>query len=355
MRARRVAQMALVVAAVMAFVQWAPQARAAALPGPFDPRPLMDAAAKRLTGDRYTFAVFGDSYARPPLRTLLELVDSCSPDFVVLLGDMVEDGAGKEGPKNWEMLSERVGWFLRSRPTWPVVGNHEVDTDFQQGLSSFLRFFGMKDQNYSFTFGNAKFIVLGIDPEGRLVAPDQLAFLQRELADRGKYKHVFVLRHVPFYTIGMKEKDEVPNTETDLVKVLEQSRVTATFSGHDHYYYRTRRQGVTHVIAGVSGAGVYDLQRLAEQAPGDAYMGVSAAEDQIMRHVPGRVDKSVPYQGYYESGDQCLFAVFVHVNGDRVTAETVSMNGEVWDSFVLSGDDFGAVSAPAEAPAAPGP
>jgi hypothetical protein len=313
--------------------------------GPYNPAGLMAQESEKCTGDRFTFALFGDSYANPVLRTLLEMVDTCSPTFIVTLGDMVEAGAGKEAPPNWRMLSERAGWLFRSRPTWPVIGNHETDESFDEGVNNFLSFYGLHDTNYSFTFRNAKFIVLGMDRDERFVPPDQLAFLRQELADRSSYQHVFVFRHVPFYTIGMKDKEEVPNQETEIVKLFNDNHVTAVFAGHDHYYYRTRRAGVTHIIAGVSGAGVYDLRRLAEQAPGDAYMGASAAEDQVILHVPGRVDKYAPYKEYYETGNQWLFAVLVHVNGSRVTAETISMDGDVWDSFVLAGDDFVAAKA----------
>ena len=325
------------------------------LRNPYNPSALMQKASEACQSDRFTFAAFGDSYARTPLISLLEMVDARSPDFVVTLGDMVDRGSGDRGMRNWTTLSERTGWFMRSRPTWPVIGNHELSEEYQAGLANYLRFYDLPDQNYSFTFRNAKFIVLGLDSEWRLVPPDHLAFLRKELADRDEYDHVFVFRHVPFYTVGMKGADQVPNTETELVKLLNERRVTATFTGHDHYYYRTRRDGVTHIISGVSGAGIYNLNRLAEQAPGDAYMGVSAAKDRVVLHIPGRVDRSVPFKGPFESGDEWLFAVFVHVNGDRVTADTVSMSGEVWDSFVLAGEPFGPTEAAAPATASASP
>jgi hypothetical protein len=311
----------------------------------------MQRSSDLCTGDRFTFALFGDSYAREPLVSLLQMVDARAPSFVVTLGDMVEQGAKVEGLEQWRMLGETAGWFFRARPTWPVIGNHEVDEDFGSGLSNFLGFYGLKSQDYSFTFRNSKFIVLGVDQEWLPSPPEKVEFAKRELADREKYDHVFVFRHLPFYTVGMKEPDQVPNTPTELTKLFEQAHVTATFAGHDHYYYRTRRNGVNHVIAGVSGAGAYNLNRLAEQAPGDAYMGVSQAEDQVMLHVPGRVDRSAPFEGYYETGDKLLFAVFVHVNGESVTAEAVSLSGEVWDSFPLAGEGFGVIGAVA-APAA---
>jgi len=318
---------------------------------PFNPAALMQQSLDRCTGDRFTFALFGDSYDREPLVSLMKMVDARAPAFVVTLGDMVEQGAKEEGLKQWQVAGERTGWFLRTHPIWPVIGNHEVDADFNSGLSHFLGFYGLKSQNYSFTFRNSKFIVLGVDEEWRPSPPEQVEFVRRELADRDRHDHIFVFRHNPFYTIGMKEADQVPNSPTALTKLFEDARVTAVFAGHDHYYYRTRRNNVNYIIAGVSGAGVYDLVRLAEQAPGDAYMGVSKAEDQVVLHVPGRVDRFMPFKGYYESGDELLFAVFVNVNGKNVTAEAVCLSGEVWDSFPLTGEGFGAIGTVA-APAA---
>ncbi len=318
----------------------ADQAAPALWQGPsYNPAPLMSAAAQRCTDDRYTFAVFGDSYGDRPLVDLLKMVDARSPHFVVELGDMVSRGAGPKAPEEWKQLSDNAGWFMRKYATWPVIGNHEVDEDYDEGLANFLRFYGVSDQNYAFTFRNSKFIVLGMDREWRQVPPDQLAFLRRELADRDKYDHVFVFRHVPFYTIGNKDKDEVPNAETELVKAMEQGRVTAVFSGHDHYYYHTKRHGIHFFISGVAGGGVYPLRRLAEQAPGDSYMGVSPDEQQIMLHVPGRVDRFLPYRGG-ESENKMLFSLFIHVDGERVTADVVCKSGEVWDSFVITGEPF---------------
>jgi hypothetical protein len=226
---------ALVVLLVLCqLAAWAAAAAPAAA-GPFSPVALMQQSLDRCTGDRFTFALFGDSYDREPLVSLMKMVDARAPAFVVTLGDMVEQGANADGLKQWQQAGERTGWFLRARPTWPVIGNHEVDGGYDSGLRNFLEFYGLKDQSYSFTFRNCKFIVLGHDADTRPDPPDQLALLQRELADRDHYDHVFVFRHVPFYTIGTKEADQVPNTPTSLTKLFESARVTAVFAGHDHY------------------------------------------------------------------------------------------------------------------------
>jgi hypothetical protein len=301
---------------------------AAAIPGPYDPAPLMAKADPSGSGP-FTFVVFGDSYARPVLDDLLKMVAARPPTFAVTGGDMVSRGADDD---DWQTLAERAGWFLQKIPTWPVIGNHELAGDRAKGEQSFRQFYALSDPSYSFVFRNSKFIVL--NHEGSPAPNSQVAFLRRELRDHDKYAHVFVFRHEPFYTVGSKSKAEVPNQATAMTKLFEQYRVTAVFSGHDHTYYRTRRNGVDYIIAGVSGAGVYSLERLQEQRPGDAYMGVLTHPDRFLLHVPGRPDVSLPEKD--SSPDKWLFAVFVHVNGAQVTAETISMQGEIWDRFELA-------------------
>jgi hypothetical protein len=304
--------------------------------GPYDPAPLM-AKAEPSASAPFTFAVFGDSYARPVLGDLLKMVADRSPAFVLTLGDMVAKGG--EGD-DWHMLDQRAGWFLRRFPTWPVIGNHELAGDRGKGRSSFLRFYGLSDASYAFVFRGCKFIVL--DHRGTAAPDGQVTFLRKQLADRRECAHVFVFRHEPFYTIGSKSRPEVPNQPTDMTRLFQQRQVTAVFSGHDHSYYRTRRGGVDYLIAGSAGAGVYRLERLREQAPGDAYMGRLDDPDRFVLHVPGGRDVAVP--AGQSSPDKWLFAVFVHVDGPRVTGETVSMRGEVWDRFELGSADASSTS-----------
>jgi hypothetical protein len=302
-------------------------ARWAWLESPYDPRPLLAQRSPAPDGT-FTFAVFGDSYAAPELSGLLKLVDARHPTFAVTTGDMVAKGGGPEADPEWKRLSDRAGWFLRAHPTWPVVGNHELSGGYESGLGRYRSFYGLEGQDHSFVFGSSKFIVLGCDRAERPAPPEQVEFVRRELEDRGKYGHVFVFRHYPFYTVGSKSREEVPNQETALTKLFEASKVTAVFSGHDHIYYRTRRGGLPYIISGSAGAGVYALRRLSEREPGDAYMGASGKG--LVLHVPGEKDRVLA-----ETGDSELFAVFIRVRGGSATGEAVSASGRVWERFSL--------------------
>jgi hypothetical protein len=299
------------------------------LPAPYDAGPLLEKAAAG-GGDEFTFAVFGDSYAVPALTGLLKLVDARHPTFAVTVGDMVASGGRPRDDAEWRNLSDRVGWFMRAYPTWAVIGNHEVSGGYESGVASYLSFYHLPEQNYSFTFGNSKFIVLGVDADERPAPADQIEFVKRETADRDRYAHLFVFRHYPFYTVGEKSKEEVPNTETPLVKLFRAARVTAVFSGHDHIYYRTKRGGLAYLISGGAGAGIYPLRRASERLRDDVYMGRATTGGGSLLHSPGKSDRR-----WTGPEDRDLFAVFIHVNGQAVTGEMVSVTRETWDRFSI--------------------
>jgi len=300
-------------------------AAASAAQAPFDPHPLMAKAGPAQTAP-YTFAVFGDSYANAELPPLLKMVDAKEPTFVVTVGDMVSYGTD---PRAWDRLRDRGGPFMRKYPTWPVIGNHELGSR-RAGAKAFESFYGLPSGNYTFVFRRSKFIVLG---HGGATPEDQIAFLRKELEDRKDYEHVFVFRHNPFYTVGDKNPGEVPNHPTEETELFTRARVTAVFCGHDHSYYRTLRDGTTYIIAGHAGAGLYPLRRLDEGLPGDAYMGINHDDTAYILHVPGQADRRV--RRSRSQLHDWVFAVFVRVNGAKVTVETIGESGEVWDRFEL--------------------
>src|SRR5574340_514108 len=237
---------------------------------PYDPRPRLEAAAPE-AAEPFSFAVLGDSYANPPLADLLRVVEKRHPSFAVTTGDMVALGADAG---NWDLLGKRAGWFMSVIPTWPVIGNHELAGGRAAGEANYEQCYGLPARDTSFEFRGCKFIVLSHAESQEKAA----AFLRHELADRGHYQHVFVFRHSPFYTVGSKRVSEVSNQPTELTKLFADYRVTAVFNGHDHIYYRTQRGGVSYITAGIAGAGIYELARLGERVPGDAYMGTQGAD-----------------------------------------------------------------------------
>lgn len=306
----------------------------------YDPKPLMAALAEERAARPFTFAVFGDTYAHEDLSRLMEMVEERGADFAVTTGDLVSFGGGPGADGQWRKLADIAGWFMEKHPTWPVQGNHEVRVLVKgegrhearrQARANFLDFHGIQSVQYSFTFGNAKFIVLGWDLELDENPPAQVEFLERELAEGDEWEHVFVFRHRPFFAIGEKGPEEVPNRATGMTRLFTKAGIDAVFSGHEHVYYRGEFEGVTYIQAGCGG-GVRRLERLNEVLPGASYMGI--IDDEFVLHVPGRDDLKSPWLGEELEG-AFKFAVMVTVDGPSLIVRTVSLGGDEWESFEI--------------------
>jgi len=313
-------------------------------------------AAERGDGP-FTFAVFGDTYAHEDLSRIMELAQEQGADFAVTIGDLVSFGGGPGAQDEWRRLSEIAGWFMEKCPTWPVQGNHEVrvlvsgegrQQARRQARRNFLDFYAIQSAQYSFTFGNAKFIVLPWDLELDENPPAQMEFLESALADREDWEHVFVFRHRPFFAIAQKGPEEVPNRATDMTRLFSRAAVDAVFSGHEHVYYRAGFEGVMYVQAGCGG-GMRRLERLDEVLPGASYMGILDGE--FILHIPGREDLKSPWLGEEHEGP-FKFVVLVTVDGPSVVMRTVSLGGGEWERIEI-GSGFTDVEKEAQTPAEP--
>ncbi len=316
---------------------------------PFDPKPLMEKLSERITSDKFRFAALGDTKHATTLPAFMKYVEeTVNPDFVLTTGDMVQSGGGKVGPGYYQLLTNELGQSMRKRPWWPAIGNHEVAGNpvftnktvkdqlrhnQQTGIENFKRFYNLDDDHYSFTFRNCYFIVLPF----RHPVGEQFKWLEAELKKGVEAKkHIFILNHVPFYTIGAKGTDDVPNIETPITKLFKQYGVKAVFSGHDHGYYRTVRNGIPYFVSAGGGATIYAAKRLSEALPEDVYyygmletFGKADSDKRYMLHKnDGQPNKIT------DKPDQ--FMCVIDVDGNKIDCFTVTVKGEIWDKIQLS-------------------
>lgn len=366
---------------------------------PYDPKPLMDKVAERIKTDKYRFAVLGDtkhSLYFPNLVKMLE--EEIKPDFVLTTGDMVQSGGGAVGAGYWEKFATDSGAELRRVPWWPAIGNHEIaggpitsvrelyddeviSENQKSGINNFKKFYNLEKEYYSFSFRNAVFIALPFKyPKG-----ESEKWLEAELKKaQADKKMIFIFNHAPFYTVG--GKIDIPNEPTRITKLFNTYGVTAVFSGHDHGYYRTIREGIPYVISAGGGAHIYTASGLANALPEDVYyfgepytwrgkplpeghvmkelqplpllvpqekldkvkkedrykLGLELTADGSVRPMKARDrDLYVLHNGTTKAPDRItnlpdLFTVYVDVDGKNVKMTTVSVRGEKFDELILS-------------------
>ena len=300
---------------------------------PYNPEGKMELLKKR-KGKKPTkmhFLVFGDSKGSKYFPDVLKRADALQPDFCITTADLVNQGAGAQGKIDYKLLDKLGGWFMRKYPMWPTVGNHE-EAGGDDGIENFTNFFGMEKAMYSFKYGNAKFIAL---PWPKVNGDKKkLKWLKKELR-KARGKHIFVYRHRPHYTVGSKPYSDVEGAETETTKLYEKYNVTAVFSGHDHIYYRTKRNNVNYIISAGAGAPIYRLHREKDAISGDVYYGklldkniTTEGSDYFKFHDANGTETSLPEAMYY--------VLSVKIDGDNVSIEMIDeKTGKVWDSAVI--------------------
>ena len=253
----------------------------------------------------WKFLVYGDTRTQDSVHAALvtEMVKE-NAELVFNTGDMVSRGTK---PELWRRFFEIIAPLRKASVYYPVRGNHDFGMNFLDNYEMTRENLGHFDvpvprpgvYYYAIKHHNAKFIVL--DPFLRTDrASLQGEWLHEELEDSKDTPFVFVLFHYPIFNAHPRRPDN-ERLISELHPVFQQYNVSAVFNGHDHYYYRTRRDGVLYVICGGGGAPLYDvdLKRLRE---GD----VAKREHHYLR---------------------------CEIRGDRASMEVINLKGEVIDRF----------------------
>lgn len=255
------------------------------------------AALEKIKG-KFTFAVLGDNRTGDDIyRKIIGQVMTRKPAFIVSTGDQIEKPGNREMWANFWEMSKAV-----NVPYFFSVGNHDAHVEVAGSEETYKEQVKLPGNElyYSFVAGNALFIVLDsyIKGEDKKINGEQFKWLGQVLASsRQKYKFVFI--HHPLYPEKGKGRhygnslDRYKEERDRLQALFVKNKVTMVFLGHEHIYLRKTIDGIPHIISGGGGAPLY-------------------ANDED--------------GGFYHY-------VLVTVNGDKVSAEVVDVNGEVRDRF----------------------
>ncbi len=215
---------------------------------------------------KFSFIVFGDNRAGDPscdavYRQMIAAALERKPDFIMNTGDQIDKpGNSAHWDRFWE-LSKNV-----TMPYFLTVGNHDIHIEVAGSEETYLAQVDLpgKELYYSFTAGNALFIVLDtyIKGEDKRIMGEQLSWLEGILAN-AMPKHRFVFLHHPLYPEKGKGKhhgnslDRYSAERDRLHALFRKYNVSMVFSGHEHLYLRKNVEELPYIISGGAGAPLY--------------------------------------------------------------------------------------------------
>lgn len=184
-----------------------------------------------------------------------------SPDLVIHGGDLQYQSNPFD---TWNGMFHAMAPLTAQAAFHPCVGNHEYE-----GLDEFdvqyRRLFqghgeaGSTVEWAALTFGGVRFLLLNSEIE--LANPDstQHRWMIAELeavAASSTLRHAVIAFHRPYYTFSKSRPDF--QTRDILHPIFQQYGVPLVLTGHNHCHERFEVDGITYVVDGGGGAGIYN-------------------------------------------------------------------------------------------------
>ncbi len=178
------------------------------------------------------------------------------PDFVVSVGDLIEGYS--DDPAVLDHEWDEIEGFVEGldMPFFYVAGNHDMSNAVM--AEKWRERFG--PSYYHFRYRDVLFLALNSelfgmvhDPASSLPGPwtqaEQLAFVDRVLADHRDVRWTFVLVHQPLWDSPR------PNPDWQKVEAMLADRPHTVFAGHYHRYTEHRRGNHQYITLATTGGG----------------------------------------------------------------------------------------------------
>ena len=246
------------------------------------------------------FAVIGDSGtgggAQQKVADRIAVTHKAFPfEFAIMLGDNLY-GAEREGDYLSKFERPYKPLLDAGVKFYAALGNHD------DPAQRFYKPFNMNGEKYySFKpslLGGVRFFAL----DSNVMDQRQLDWLAKELAASGSEWKIAYFHH-PLYSSGGRHGSDLVLRE-QLEPLFEKHGVNIVFTGHEHFYERTKPQkGITYIVSGAA----------AKLRKGD-------------------IEKSnLTAKGY----DQGYTFMIVELDGDDLHFQTITDRGETVDSGTL--------------------
>lgn len=216
------------------------------------------------------FAVLADTHVGflpgdGSLERAIEEINGLDLDFVVFLGDLVDQTRGGGIIRLYERFAACAGRLRH--PARYVLGNHDLDRSLPEPAAPFMAHTGTRSTYYGFSVGAHHLIVLDTnegpgETAGR-ISQTQLDWFRSELARLERETPVIILTHHPPFPADRYRLDGFPDFFAAIAGYhgLEKPdcRVVAVLSGHRHYQETHVVDGIRFEVMGPLSFGLWDM------------------------------------------------------------------------------------------------
>ena len=224
---------------------------------------------------------YGSTSYIPQVGQGLQQLLALKPALVVCAGDMVagqKAGLGAERlDAMWEAFARQVLMPVRQAglPFLPALGNHDASPGFADDRQAARRFWTPRRQGLGLRFvdpGDFPFHYSALqndvfwvvwDASSSRIPPSQLVWARQQLAGPAarNARLRLVVGHLPLVGIsqGRDRPGEVLGQVEAVQQLLEEGRVQAYISGHQHAWYSSRRGQLDLIQLGALGSGPRQL------------------------------------------------------------------------------------------------
>jgi 3',5'-cyclic AMP phosphodiesterase CpdA len=216
------------------------------------------------TGDEdWSFVVFGDVQQGYGIYSKLAIHISNLqpvPHCALCCGDIMLRPANEVEWVSFWKVSEPITDNMK---LYIARGNHEGnDPASEEFLQEQLQL-PQDHFYYAFARENAMFIILDTEKarEENSIGPEQFEWLYHALlaaSEADDIDHIFIFLHRPVFPQGQHMGSPMINGMELHELFLNHPKIKAVFSGHEHMFNRTVRDGINYIITGGGGGILYD-------------------------------------------------------------------------------------------------
>ncbi|MBK8946269.1 MAG: metallophosphoesterase family protein [Ignavibacteriae bacterium] len=259
----------------------------------------------------FSFVYFGDTHKSKGFGELVEIAHENNPNaaFYSIGGDLVSTGLHRD---EWDLLFNYSSKVFKNKPLMPTLGNH----DSQDGLGSWMYqdLFNFPkngpdnlplETTYSFEYQNTFYLMIDVTAPFKM----HTKWIEKQLSESNAIWK-FVMIHFPPYS-----NDEVyPVIKKEWCSLFDQYHVDIVFSGHVHYYMRSKPMFNNRPVNSASDGTIYVIS-------------ISTNDNDRPREMEDYVE--VQFGGEY------LYNL-INIENNKLEFKAINQEGKILDNFSIT-------------------